>query len=114
MNWHLAHHRTLCVMLALLAHGTASGHGHAAAIDPEQPDAWKYRLCSEMATVALQALNDRDKGRAMKTFADDDGPGARIANALTKKVYAEPAISSPKRAEAFGRAFCNESLQNDS
>jgi hypothetical protein len=114
MNRQLVPHRTLWVMLALLAHGNASGHGHAAAIDPDQPDAWKFRLCGEMATVALQALHDRDKGRTMRTYSDDGGPGARIANALIKKVYAEPAIASPKRAEAFGRAFCNESLQNDS
>jgi hypothetical protein len=104
----------IIAMLAVLISGNAAAHGHPAAIDPQHPDAWKYRLCSEMATVALQALHDRDKGRPMKVHVDEGGTGSRIAIALIQKIYAEPAISSPKRAEAFGRAFCNEQLQNGS
>jgi hypothetical protein len=64
-----------------------------------------------MTTLAVQALYDRDKGRPMKTYPEDGGPGPRIANALIQKVYTEPSIASPKRAESFGRAFCNEALQ---
>jgi hypothetical protein len=88
----------------------ASAHGHPAVIDPNAPDAWKYKLCAEMTTVAIQALHQRDRGRPKTVYPDDGGPGSRIANAIVDKVYDEPAIASPKRAEAFGRAYCNEQL----
>ncbi len=102
----------LVVTLTPLASTIAFGHGHAAAIDPDLPDAWKYKLCGEMSTVAIQALYDRDKGRPMKLATDDRNIATQITNALIQKVYAEPAIASPKRADAFGRAFCNEQLQS--
>jgi hypothetical protein len=91
--------------------GVTAAHGHPAPIDDGSPDAWKFRLCSEMSFVALQALYDRDKGRPPRNYAEDGGPGPRIANAIVRKVYEEPGISSPKRAEAFGRGYCNEQLQ---
>lgn len=96
--------------LAIVGAGDTAAHGHPAAIDDGNPDAWKFRLCGEMASVAIQAVYDRDKGRPPRAYPDDGGPGGRIANAIVRKVYEEPAISSPKRAEAFGRAYCNEQL----
>lgn len=103
--------RCPALLFALLA-GGALAHGHPAVVDPDSPDAWKYRLCAEMTTVAVQALHNRDKGQPPQHYADDGGPGPRIANAIVEKVYAEPAITSPKRAEAIGRAYCNEMLQD--
>ena len=97
--------------LAVLFPALACAHGHPASVDPNDPEAWKYRLCSEMVTVALQALHDRDRGQAPKTRAEDGGPGSRIANAITRRVFEEPQISSPKKAESFGRAYCMEQLQ---
>lgn len=97
-----------------LAAGAATGHGHPAAIDDANPEAWKYRLCGEMAGVAIQAVKDRDRGRPARTYPDDGGPGPAIANAIVRKVYEEPGISSPKRAETFGRAYCNEALAGQS
>jgi hypothetical protein len=94
--------------VALLLPTLAAAHGHPGVIDPAHPEAAKYTLCSAMSTVAIQALHDRDRGRPMKEYADDGGPGPQIANAIIRKVYAEPGISSPKRAETFGRAYCME------
>lgn len=88
----------------------ATAHGHPANMDGA-PDAWKYKLCGEMATVAIQAVHDRDKGRPAKQYPEDGSPGPRIANEIIRKVYQEPSIASPKRAETFGRAYCNEQLQ---
>jgi hypothetical protein len=100
------------VFAALLALPVAAwSHGHPGSVDPGNPDAWKYRLCGEMVTVAIQALYDRDRGRPMKRYDDDGTPGPRIANGIIGKVYAEPAIASPKRAETFGRGYCMEQLQ---
>lgn len=95
---------------ALLLPALAWAHGHPANIDPAAPDAWKYRLCGEMSTVAIQAVHDRDRGRLMKQYDEDGTPGPRMANAIIRKVYDEPGIASPKRADTFGRAFCNEQL----
>lgn len=107
----LAYGLAVAGLMLILLSGQAAAHGHAATIDAHSPDAWKYRLCNDMSTVAIQALNDRDKGRTMRRYPDDGGPGPAIANALVERVYAEPAISSPKRADAIGRAYCNEQLQ---
>jgi hypothetical protein len=97
---------------AVVAAADAAAHGHPAAIDPASPDAWKYKLCDQMSDVAMQALRERDRGLPPRTFPDDGGPGPAIANAIVQKVYSEPGISSPKRAEAFGRGFCNERLRD--
>lgn len=97
----------------LLLSGQAWAHGHPANVSPDSPDAWKYKLCGEMVTVALQALHDRDKGSLMKTYPEDGGPGPRIANAIARRVFDEPQISSPKKAETFGRGFCMERLQEE-
>lgn len=100
---------TLCLLAAV---GDAAAHGHPAVVDPDHPEAWKHRLCAEMTTVAIQALHDRDRGQPKRAYPDDGGPGPRIANAIIDKVYSEPSISSPKRAEAIGRGHCNELLQD--
>ncbi len=102
----------LPAVLALVS-GLAWGHGHPANVPADSPDAWKYKLCGEMVTVALQALHDRDKGRPMKGYPEDGGPGPGIANAVTRHVFDEPQISSPKKAETFGRGFCMERLQEE-
>lgn len=90
----------------------AWAHGHPGNIDPAHPEAWKYRLCGEMSTVAIQALYDRDRQRPIRRYEEDGTPGPRIANEIVAKVYAEPGIASPKRAESFGRAYCMEQLQD--
>lgn len=102
----------LVAALAALAvlPGAAAAHGHPGAIDPAHPEAWKYKLCGEMSSVAIQALHDRDRGRAMKRYDDDGSLPPRLANAIIGKVYDEPGIASPKRAETFGRAYCMEHL----
>lgn len=102
----------VAALLCLLA-GNAAAHGHPAVVDPDHPEAWKHRLCAEMSTVAIQALHDRDRGLPRRIYPDDGGPGPRIANAIVVKVYDEPAVSSPKRAEAIGRGYCNEMLQEE-
>lgn len=102
--------RVLPALVALLP-ALASAHGHPANVDPASPGAWKYRLCGEISSVAIRAVNDRDNGRPGKVYPDDGGPGPRIANEVVRRIYAEPSISSPKRAEAFGRGYCMEQLQ---
>lgn len=103
--------RTALFAVALATSVGALAHGHPGNIDPAAPDAWKYRLCGEMATVAIQALHDRDRNRPMKTYEDDGTPGPAIANAIARRVFAEPQVSSPKKAETFGRGYCMERLQ---
>ena len=46
----------------------------------------------------------------MKLFDEDGSDGARITNHIIKRIYEEPQISSPKKAETFGRATCNEMM----
>lgn len=46
----------------------------------------------------------------MKLIAEDGGAGARISNHITRRIYAEPQIKSPRQADAFGRATCNEMM----
>ena len=96
--------------LTLLATSTAWSHGHAGKVDDSMPDAQKIRFCERVRDFALQAYHDREKGRPMKVFVEDGSHGARITNHSTKRIYEEPQISSPKKAEAFGRATCNEMM----
>lgn len=104
--------RLAAALAALLLPAVAAAHGHPGTVDPASPDAWKYRLCGEMATVAIQALYDRDKGRAPKAYAGDGTRGPAIANAIVERIFAEAQIASPKKAETFGRGFCMERLQD--
>ena len=96
--------------LALLAMNSAWPHAHAGKIDDSMPDAQKSRFCERVRDFALQAFYDREKGRPMKVFVEDGSDGARITNFVIKRIYEEPQISSPKKAETFGRATCNEMM----
>lgn len=99
--------RAAFFVLAVATAG-ALAHGHPGNVDPAMPDAWKYRLCGEMAAVAIQALHDRDRAKPMRSYPDDGTVAATLAAAIAKRVFEEPQISSPKKAEAFGRGYCME------
>ena len=96
--------------LALLATTAVWPHAHAGKIDDSMPDAQKIRFCERVRDFALQAYYDREKGRPMKVFVEDGSDGARITNHVIKRIFEEPQISSPKKAETFGRATCNEMM----
>jgi len=102
---------TLAAMAAVLA-GSVWAHGHPAPVDDSMPDAQRIRFCERVRDHALQAFYNRDKGRPMKLFDEDGSDGARITNLIIKRIYEEPQISSPKKAETFGRATCNEMMGN--
>ena len=80
------------------------------AVDNNMPDAQRMRFCERVRDHALQTFYNRDKGRPMKLFDEDGSDGARITNHIIRRIYAEPQISSPKKAEVFGRAICNEMM----
>lgn len=98
------------ILLGLLLSGGAVAHGYPAPIDDSMPDAQKMRFCERVRDHALQAFYNRDRGRPMKLFDEDGSDGPRITNVIIKRIYEEPQISSPKKAEAFGRATCNEMM----
>jgi hypothetical protein len=102
--------RCTLMLLGLLAVSAAWAHGHAGPIDDSMPDAQKIRFCERVRDHALQAFYNRDRGRPMKLVDEDGSDGARITNHIIKRIYEEPQISSPKKAEAFGRATCNEMM----
>lgn len=102
--------RLFAICLVVLAPTSAWSHAHAGKIDDSMPDAQKIRFCERVRDFALQAFYDRDKGRPMKVFVEDGSDGARITNHVIRRIYEEPQISSPKKAEAFGRATCNEMM----
>lgn len=102
--------KTIVIATLLLASQPLWAHAHAGKIDDDMPDVQKIRFCERVRDFALQAFFDRDKGRPMKLFAEDGSNGPRITNAIIKRIYDEPQISSPKKAEAFGRATCNEMM----
>lgn len=97
-------------LMALLAVSSAMAHGHGGPIDDSMPDAQRIRFCERGRDHALQAFYNRDKGRPMKLFDEDGSDGARITNHIIRRIYDEPQISSPKKAETFGRATCNEMM----
>lgn len=99
------------VLLCLLLLPPAFAHGgRAANIADDMPDAQKIRFCERVRDHALQALYDRDRGSPMKFYEEDGSHGPRIVNHIIRRIYEEPQISSPKKAEAFGRATCNEMM----
>ena len=102
--------RLLVICVVSLAPTCVWSHAHAGKIDDSMPDAQKIRFCERVRDFALQAFYDRDKGRPMKVFVEDGSDGARITNHVITRIYEEPQISSPKKAEAFGRATCNEMM----
>ena len=102
--------RTMFLIIALLGAQAAWAHGHPAPVDDKMPDAQKIRFCERVRDHALQAFYNRERGQVMKLFDEDGGDGARITNHIIRRIYDEPQISSPKKAESFGRATCNEMM----
>ena len=96
--------------LAMIASSQAFPHAHAGKVDDSMPDAERIRFCERVRDFALQAFFDRDRGRPMKLFQEDGSDGPRITNFIVRRIHEEPQISSPKKAEAFGRATCNEMM----
>lgn len=97
----------LLLALPLLAWAEAPGA-------PAADEAYlaQQHLCQRMTDIALMALRDRDQGRPARAYPEDGSSGSRIANGLVRKIYAEPGISSPRRAMVVGRAYCLEQLQS--
>ena len=102
--------RCSVLLISLLVMQGVWAHGHPAPVDDSMPDAQKIRFCERVRDFALQSYYDREKGRPAKVFVEDGSDGPRITNAIIKRIYDEPQISSPKKAEAFGRATCNEMM----
>lgn len=100
-----------CSYLLLLLSASVLAQGHGGPVADDYPDLAKHRFCERMTDIALQALRDRDLGKPARMFPEDGSDGVRIGNGLIRKVYAEPGISSPKRAMAVGRGYCLEQLQ---
>ncbi|HEX6733558.1 MAG TPA: hypothetical protein VF096_01995 [Azonexus sp.] len=97
----------LCALLAPLAWGHG---GHAGKVPDDMPDAQKIRFCERVRDHAIQALYNRDRGSPMVLYEEDGSHGPRIVNHIIRRIYEEPQISSPKKAEAFGRATCHEMM----
>lgn len=100
----------LTTLLALLCMASAQAEHAHGKIDDSLPDAERIRFCERMRDQALQAFYDREHGRPMKLFAEDGSRGPRIANQITRRIYAEPQIATRRHAETFGRATCNEMM----
>ena len=100
----------LMVLITALGASGVLAHGHPGPVDDSMPDAQRIRFCERVRDHALQAFYSRDRGRPMKLFDEDGSDGARITNHIIKRIYEEPQISSPKKAETFGRATCNEMM----
>lgn len=91
--------------LSLAATGVWAHGGHPAT---DAAPGSQAAVCERMVDVAIQTVAERDKGLPMKVYEADGSQVPAIANQIIATVYAEPAISSPKRAAAFGRVRCNE------
>jgi hypothetical protein len=100
--------RRLAFALCLAAAQVVSAHGHPAQVGDDMPDAQTIRFCSRVRDFATRAFNDREKGKPMKLFEEDGSDGPRVTNHIIRRIYEEPQISSPKKADAFARATCNE------
>ena len=98
------------VLILLAAIAAQPGLATAALGDEEMTDTQKMRFCERVRDHALQAFYNRERGQPRKLFEEDGGDGARISNLVIKRVYEEPQISSPRRAETYGRATCNEMM----
>ena len=104
--------KRIIVLACCLGLGQAAwAHSDAVQVDDSVPDAQRIRFCARVRDFALQAFYDREKGRPMKVFEEDGSDGPRITNQVVRRIYEEPQISSPKKAEAFGRATCNEMMR---
>lgn len=93
--------------LLLMAGAGALPQAHAASYGEGMPDAQKIRFCERIRDFAVQAYYDRERGRPMKVFVEDGSAGAAITNVVTRRIYAEPGISTPKAAETLARETCN-------
>lgn len=102
--------RLIIAMSATLLSTGCFAHSHAGKVPDDMPDAQKIRFCERVRDHALQAFYNRERGQPMKLFDEDGGDGPRITNHIIRRIYAEPQISSPKKAESFGRATCNEMM----
>jgi len=102
--------RLLSCLLALLLPTLALAHGHPVALPDDHPDAPRLQLCNRAEDVALQAMGDRDKGRASRPVPETEAH-AEFLNELIRQVYAEPQIRSPKFAQGYARGRCNEYWQ---
>jgi len=98
------------IAVALGAAQCAWAHGHPGQVGDDMPDAQKIRFCNRVRDFAMQAFNDREKGKPMKLFEEDGSDGPRVINHIIKRIYEEPQISSPKKADAFARGTCNEMM----
>ena len=108
---HIIRRLTVAVLyVAPFAMHLAAAHGGMGQIQDGMPEAQKIRFCERVRDFSLQALYDRDHGRPMKLFDEDGSDGPRITNVVTRRIHAEPQISSPKKAEAVARAICNEMM----
>lgn len=100
---------SLIALLGSLFMQTVLAHGHPVGmLDDSMPDVQKIRFCERVRDHALQAFYNRERGQAMKLFEEDGSNGPRITNQIIRHIYSEPQISSPKKAEVFGRGRCNE------
>ncbi|MBI2277257.1 MAG: hypothetical protein HYU74_07905 [Dechloromonas sp.] len=97
-------------VLGCLTMAPVWAQGRSAALGKDMPEVEKIRFCERIRDHALQALYSRDQGRPMKLIAEDGSTGARISNHITRRIYAEPQINSPRQADAFGRTTCNEMM----
>lgn len=102
--------RLLPTLCGLLLASAALAHGHPGPVDDTMPDAQKIRFCERVRDHALQTFYNRERGQPMRLFEEDGSDGARITNYIIRRIYEEPQISSPKKAETFGRATCNEMM----
>ena len=84
--------------------------GSGTKIEDSMPNSQKIRFCERVRDHALQTFYSRDKGRPMKLFDEDGSNGARITNVVIRRIYADPQIATPNKAEILGRAICNEMM----
>lgn len=96
--------------LACLVIAPALGQGRSAVLANDMPEVEKIRFCERIRDHALQALYSRDQGRPMKLIVEDGSASTRITNHITRRIYEQPQINSPRQADTFGRATCNEMM----
>ncbi|HXE40248.1 MAG TPA: hypothetical protein VN639_17435 [Azonexus sp.] len=102
--------RLSMLALACLAITPVWAQGRSAALANDMPEVEKVRFCERIRDHALQALYSRDQGRPMRLVAEEGSVGARISNHITRRIYQEPKINTPRQADAFGRTTCNEMM----
>ncbi len=103
--------RLIAALLSIISLQSTLAQGNPSEqTDGRMPEVERTRFCERVRDQALQAFYNRDRGRPMKLFEEDGSDGARITNHIIRRIYEEPQISSPRRAETFGRATCNEMM----